>query len=120
MINPYYWHKHGVKVCMKLWNKIWWRLMPGTTINVRWPSGNLVVDHNHPLWQDMGGAVWVDLGFSSDPNDHYRPWLEQNVGRQSWDWDWALKNSDVMNDTLTLKFRYGKQHYATIAALQWK
>lgn len=83
LINPTYLAKSGVKVAKdKLLNKIWWRCMPGEVITVKWPSGNIVVDHNHPLWQDMGGAVCVDLGFSSDPNDHYRPWLEQNVGRQ--------------------------------------
>ena len=45
---------------------IWWRWMPGEEFNLPWPS----------------------TPQSSDPNDHYRPWLEKNIGRQGWDWQW--------------------------------
>ena len=119
MISPYYWNNYRVKVTLKLVNRIWWRLMPGTTIKVKWPSGNIVVDHNDPRWQDMGGAVWVDLGFSADPNDHYRPWMEKEVGKQGWDWDWTMMDNDVTENRLTIKFRKGKEKYATLFAMQW-
>jgi hypothetical protein len=47
---------------LNIWQQLWWRFMPGTVINVRWPSGEIVVDHNDPRWHDIGGAVWVNLG----------------------------------------------------------
>lgn len=74
---------------------LWWKLMPGTTITVKWP-----IFHN-----------------SADPNEIYRPWLEENVGRQGWDWDWRI--GDSVTDTLTIKFRKGRDKYAIIAALDW-
>ena len=119
MISPYYWHNHGVKVALSFINRIWWRLMPGTIIKVKWPTGNIVVNHEDPRWRDMGGGVWVDLGFSSDPNDHYRPWMEANVGKQGWDWDWSLIDKDIRENTITIKFRKGKENYAMMAALLW-
>lgn len=71
--------------------------MPGTKIKVRWPV----------------------LDLTSDPNNSYRPWLEENVGRQHIDWDWTLEDDDLQRNLLTVKFRYGKARYATIAALRW-
>lgn len=100
-------------------NRVWWKLMPGTIIKVKWPAGNIVVNHHDPRWRDMGGAVWVDLGFSADPNDHYRWWMEQNVGKQGWDWDWSMLDDDISKNYLTIKFRKGKEQYAIIAALRW-
>ena len=99
--------------------KLWWMFMPGVIITVRWPRGNIVVNHNDPRWVDWGGAVWVDLGFSADPNDHYRPWMEEHVGRQGWDWNWGFVDNDVTEDRLTIKFRRGKDENATLAALMW-
>jgi hypothetical protein len=119
MFSPYYYEHCGVKVSMKLVNKLWWRLMPGVTVKVKWPTGNIVVDHDDPRWQDMGGAVWVDLGFSSDPNDHYRPWMEKNIGRQGWDWDWAMADNDVAANQLTIKVRRKYQEHAIMLALKW-
>lgn len=104
---------------LNLRQKLWWRFMPGTVINVRWPRGNIVVDHNDPRWCDLGGAVWVDLGFSADPNDHYRPWMEQHVGRQGWDWDWGMADRDATDNRLTIKIRQRYAEYATIAAMRW-
>lgn len=98
---------------------LWWRFMPGTIIKVNWPTGNIVVDHNDSRWCDLGGSVWVDLGFSADPNDHYRPWMESNVGRQGWDWNWKMIDNDVAENRLTIKFRRGLEHLASIAALRW-
>ena len=104
---------------LNILQKLWWRFVPGVVVNVKWPSGKIVVDHNHPLWQDMGGAVWVDLGFSADPNDHYRPWMEQHVGRQGWDWNWGMADRDALDNRLTIKIRQKYAKYATIAAIQW-
>lgn len=101
---------------------LWWRFMPGVEIEVPWPVGNIVVDDQDPRWIDMGGAVRVDLGFSSDPNDHYRPWLEENVGRQGWDWNWRMGQVSTTSnerDTLVIKIRRAKSEYATIAVMRW-
>lgn len=104
---------------LNIWEKLWWRFMPGVVISVRWPAGHIVVDHNHPRWCDWGGAVWVDLGFSADPNDHYRPFLEQLVGRQGWDWNWGMADRDAIDNRLTIKIRRRHQHLATVLALRW-
>ena len=110
---------HYMPCGLNIKDKLWWRFMPGAVINVTWPRGDIVVDHNDPRWQDMGGAVWVNLGFSADPNDHYRPWLEANVGRQGWDWNWGMGGHDVAENRLTIKIRQKYSKYATIAALNW-
>ena len=104
---------------LNIWQQLWWRFMPGPVISVQWPRGNIVVNDKDPRWCDIGGAVWVDLGFSADPNDHYRPWLETNVGRQGWDWNWGMANNDATQDRLTIKIRQKKAGYATIASLMW-
>lgn len=119
MFSPYYYEHCGVKASMKFINRLWWRFMPGVTVKVKWPSGNIVVDHNDSRWQDMGGAVWADLGFSSDPNDHYRPWMEANIGRQGWDWDWTMADNDVAANQLTIKVRRKYQDHAIMLALRW-
>lgn len=98
---------------------LWWRFMPGETVSVKWPTGNVVVDHTDPRWFDLGGAVWVDLGFSADPNDHYRPYLEKHVGRQGWDWNWGMADRDATDNRLTIKIRRPKTHWCSIIALRW-
>jgi len=94
---------------------LWWRFMPGVEITVSWPAGVITVDHNHPNWDWSLGAT-LQEGFSADPNDHYRPWMEKHVGRHGWDWNWRIGQNI---DTLVIKFRKGKEKYATIAAMQW-
>lgn len=112
-----------VKYCypcgLSFFDKLWWRFVPGVVINVKWPSGEIVVDHNDPRWRDMGGAVSVNLGFSADPNYHYRPWLEANVGRQGWDWNWGMSGNDAAENRLTIKIRKKFASCATEAALRW-
>lgn len=104
---------------LNILEKLWWRFVPGVTITVRWPRGEVIVDHNHPLWEDMGGAVWVNLGVSADPNDHYRPYLEKHIGKQGWDWNWGLVNDDIKHDRLTIKVRRKHGKYATMLAVVW-
>jgi hypothetical protein len=104
---------------LNIWQKLWWQFIPGVVIKVKWPRGNIVVDHNDPRWRDIGGAVWVDLGFSADPNDHYRWYLEKHVGRQGWDWNWGLADRDATDDCLTIKIRRKYADHATIMVLQW-
>lgn len=103
---------------LNLREKLWWRFMPGVVINVRWPTGPVVID------QTMYPLPWIDCAYqytveSTDPNDHYRPWLEKHVGRQKWDWDWGMANNDVTANRLTIKIRRKRAEYATIAAMRW-
>lgn len=99
-------------------DELWWKYMPGDIIRVKWPSGKIVVDHNDPRWIDLGGAVWVEFD-SADPNDHYRPWLEKYIGRQGWDWNWAIKNYDASENSITLKIRRKHNKYVPIILLKW-
>ena len=92
--------------------------MPGVVINVKWPAGNITVDESDPRWVDLGGAVWVSID-SADPNDHYRPWMEQHVGRQGWDWNWGMADRDATDNRLTIKIRQRHAKYATLAAIKW-
>lgn len=102
---------------MTFFEKLWWRWMPGVTFVVQWPNGWTEID------RDMGVSVC-----SADPNDHYRPWLEANVGRQGRDWNWriyALGSAYIMNapvaanNAVEIKIRRGKEQYATLAKLRW-
>lgn len=103
---------------LNLYQKLWWRFVPGVVINVRWPKGKITVDHNDPRWADLGGAVWIEFE-SADPNDWYRPDLERWVGRQGWDWNWGMANTDATQNRLTIKIRQKYTEYATILALRW-
>lgn len=87
---------------------LWWKFLPGKTIFLPWPNGyaNVILYDKNSLIQ------------SSDPNDHYRPWLEENVGRQGIDWDWSIYNGST--DGIIIKFRIGKTQWATAAALMWR
>jgi hypothetical protein len=104
---------------LDIFSNIWWKYVPGTIITVKWPVGWAVVDDD-----GQGGQTSVE---SADPNDHFRPWLEKNVGRQKWDWDWRLGDIAARNfdgsvvgfDTVKIKFRKSKARFATIAALRW-
>lgn len=89
---------------------LWWRFMPGTTIKVKWPKNEWVIIHD-----DGNGNKTSAL--TNDPNDHYRPWLEKNVGRQGIDWNWRI--ASIEGDTLAIKFRKGKEKWASIITIMW-
>ena len=98
--------------------KLWWRFMPGVVINVKWPKGQIKVGPSHKLgWNGIGD--YYEYAESSDPNDHYRPWMEKNVGQQGWDWNWGMANNDATENRLTIKIRRKHAKYATIAAMRW-
>lgn len=80
---------------------IWWKFLPGTNIDIDWPAGYV-------------GGVGI---YSADPNEHFRPWLEKNVGRQYLDWDWKM---GATNDKITIKFRIGKKAMATAFLLVFR
>jgi hypothetical protein len=94
--------------------------MPGTVINVRWPVGPIVAGPgpDDPRWFDWGGAAYITYD-SADPNDHYRPFMEQNIGKQGWDWNWGMADQDATDNRLTIKIRRKHEKYATILAVMW-
>lgn len=98
--------------------KLWWRWMPGVTIKVKWPVGNVIVLPTDDGFDWAVGTTPQEI-FSADPNDHYRPWMEANVGQQGWDWNWRLTDNDVAENILTIKFRRGREQWASVAALRW-
>ena len=103
---------------LNLYDKLWWRFMPGAVINVAWPTGQVKVGPSH---RDGYAGYGPEFEYvdSADPNDHYRPWLEEHVGKQCWDWNWVLSGTDVSLNRLTIKIRRKHAKYATIAALRW-
>ena len=111
---------HWVPMGLGFRDKLWWRFMPGVAINVKWPKGMIVAGPGpeDPRWHDWGGAAYITFE-SADPNDHYRPWMEKNVGKQGRDWNWGLAGNDTSENRLTIKFRKSKEQYATLAAIMW-
>jgi hypothetical protein len=108
----YWFPRTGWMPCgLNIKDKLWWRVMPGVIINVQWPRGWVVLD------DDGNGGQTSTL--SADPNDHYRPWMEEHVGKQGWDWNWGVSGNDVSENRLTIKIRQKHEKYATIAALRW-
>jgi len=97
---------------LNIFQKLWWQFMPGEVVNVRWPIGWVSLDNDSQDDQPFTAR-------SADPNDHYRPWMEANVGRQGWDWDWGMVNNDARADRLTIKIRRKHAACATIMALKW-
>jgi len=110
---------------MDIFKKLWWKFVPGKEINIPWPYYLIQVKKGHPLWLSMFGPDPQYVS-SNDPNDFYRNWLEKNVGRQGIDWDWkfmpmhsmfVLTNRPEDNDYITIKFRKGKEKYASLFLL---
>jgi hypothetical protein len=98
--------------------KLWWRFMPGVVINVAWPKGQVRVGPSHSLgWNGIGD--YFEYVESADPNDHYRPWMEEHVGQQGWDWNWGMADRDATDNRLTIKIRQKYAKYATIAVIKW-
>jgi len=95
--------------------KLWWKFVAGDIINVRWPNGEVEVGPSSRAWDGVMNPYCRQIVESSDPNDHYRPWLEKHVGKQGRDWQWRIEGLD----RLTIGFRRGKTKWATLAALQW-
>jgi hypothetical protein len=103
---------------LNFWEKLWWRFIPGVVINVRWPRGEIVIDEEHPLWDwTVGPSKYIVQ--STDPNEHYLPYLEKHVGRQGWDWNWGMGGHDATEDRLTIKIRQKHAKYATMIAMMW-
>lgn len=119
-IKKIFWVIPGCHVpcSLSIIEQLWWRFMPGVVINVRWPSGDITITEDHPQWDwTIGPSKYIV--YSADPNEHYRPWLEENVGKQGWDWNWGMAARDALDDRLTIKIRRRHKKYATMLALRW-
>lgn len=103
---------------LNIFEKLWWRFVPGTIVNVRWPVGEVVINESMPQWDWTIGPGRYIVN-SADPNDHYRPYLEKHVGRQKRDWDWGMADRDATDNRLTIKIRRKHEKHATIIAMMW-
>ena len=72
---------------------LWWKYIPGTSIVVAWPRGST----------------------TTDPNEAYRPILETYCGAQFIGWHWRT----AADDSIEIKFRFGKSRWATLMAMRW-
>lgn len=97
--------------------RVWWHFEPYVEVNVQWPVGTIVIDRTDPRWYDVG-AYRVEIE-SADPNDHYRPFLEEWIGRQRWDWAWYLGDTDARDNRLTIRLRKKYAAYASHITLMW-
>ena len=118
--NPTNYSLKDWKIRMAMWeiNKhadslsewLFWKYGKGPTVTVKWPVGPVRVPNG-----DNAGV----LTESADPNDHYRPWLEKNVGKQNRDWIWGMRDNNAAENRLTIKFSRAKAKWAIMAALLW-
>ena len=112
----YFWRQnHWLPCGLNIQDKLWWRFMPGVVVNVRWPKGQVRVGPSHRDGYAGYGAEFEYVD-SADPNDHYRPWMEQHIGKQGWDWNWGMADRDATDNRLTIKIR---QRHAILAAIKW-
>lgn len=100
---------------------VWWKIVPGTIITVKWPRGS-------PRWIPM---EYLNPHFdltsdSADPNDHYRPTLEHYCGKQFVGWHWKavvgihnVNTYECTVDFIEIKFRFDKKQWASLLALRW-
>lgn len=101
-----------------LLRRMWWKFMPGVYTHMPWPAGPVNVEN--PC-----GEIYLSPGpFSADPNDHWRAWLEREVGKQGFAWDWMIGSIDIRvssveRDTVLIKFRFDKGDAATAFKLKY-
>lgn len=91
--NANFWANIMVSPLRNSFQKFWWRYMLGPTVTMPWPRGPVEVGPNSRLFDGFKNEIPQTVE-SADPNDHYRPWLEKNIGRQGWDWDWDWRHGD--------------------------
>jgi len=94
-----------IDIAKHLYDRLWWKACPGTIITTKWPVGRIY---------SLNGLCYKD---STDPNDHYRPELEEHVGKQGIDWDWQV--GPYADNSLLIKIRSGKTKWATYFAVKW-
>jgi len=110
-------------------NAVKWHLLKGSCVIAAWPEWcEVTVDHNDLAWIDWGGAVTLTRD-TDDPNWHYRPFLDKNVGKFGKDWMWRvhpgtkeadkLGTYDVDHAVLEIRLHKRKAKWASILQLKW-
>lgn len=90
----------------RTWQWRWWLKKE---ISIKWPHGWTPQDH-------LGNSSQT-----SDPNEWYRAWLEQYVGRQGWDWDWRVGDRIFEGDNWgALKIKFRRESDAVLFTLKYK
>lgn len=51
-----------------------------------------------------------------EPNHHYRPWLEEHIGNQGFEWNWDIHSAT--DNTLAIQF--ASLEYALLFELTWQ
>ena len=100
-----------------LLDRLWWYFVPWVEVNVKWPSGYIGVGRDDPRWYDVGARL-VEV-HSADPNDFYRPFMEEWIGRQHIEWTWYMANNDAAENRLTIRMRRKYKIYASHIAMMW-
>jgi hypothetical protein len=117
-----------LKTRFGLVDAIKWRLLRGGSVIVAWPEWcEVTVDHNDLAWVDWGGAVRI-IRDTDDPNWHYRPFLDKNIGKFGKDWMWRVRgcalDPNIRLDpwgpsTLEIRLHKRKAKWASILQLKW-
>lgn len=94
---------------MPLIHRLWWKLVPGTTIRVKWypTEGQEIVDPQTFYAMKANCAIY------------YKPELIVKVGRQGIHWDWCITEQDIAEEKLSIKFFLKKKSWASYFALKW-
>lgn len=74
----------------KTWRKVLWTIVPTVSVTLPWPH--------------------------DDPNNLWRPWLEEHIGMQGWSWDWRISQNCYDVEILV---RRNKAKYLTAFLLRW-
>ena len=90
---------HRDPVAIQVWSTFWWMFMTGRTILLQWPKF-----HIFPT---------TKIGFYEELDNTWELWLESNVGRQGFDWEWRIHSEQGIE----IRFRRGKEDLATQALL---
>jgi hypothetical protein len=85
--------------------KLYWIVVPHDVVVVKWPDP---FDWEREPYRNMG-----------DPNNHYRAWLEENLGEQGYNWDWHLDWSQVKLDKIYILVPYHKRTFTSLIGLMW-
>jgi hypothetical protein len=87
-----------------VYQMVYWRFNTGAIVDVKWPGPSVT----------YGSFTFG----TNDPNEHYRPWLEENVGKQGRDWDWT-NWSGTENFEIRIVVSKRKASLAPMIALMW-
>jgi hypothetical protein len=75
----------------------YWKVMTGATVFVEWKR--------HPI--------------DKDPIAVYRPWLEENIGKQGRDWQWNYAYMGHTEFELAIVVSRRKKKFAPMMILMW-